>query len=68
MSLCSTARPTPANLRCRLKRIAETAHSLDHLAARWNPKGRYFVPQREMIRFAHDAEAEATRLLGLLSR
>lgn len=68
MGLQATARPTPANLRCRLKRIADTAHSLDHLAARWNPKGRYFVPQREMIRFAQQAETEAYRLLEVLSR
>ena len=68
MSLKAYARPTPANLRCRLKRIADTAQSLDHLAARWNPKGRYFVPQREMIQFAQQAGAEAERLLQMLTR
>ena len=68
MSLQSYARPTPANLRTRLRRIQETAASLDHMAGAWNPKGRYFVPQREMIRFAQNAEEEAGRLLAILTR
>ena len=68
MALQSYARPTPANLRCRLRRIQDTAQSLDLMATAWNPKGRYYVPQREMIRFAQAADAEARRLLGILSR
>ncbi len=68
MALQSYARPTPSNLRTRLRILSDTAHSLDHLACAWNPKGRYFVPQRDMISLARSVEDEADRLLELLAR
>lgn len=68
MALQSYARPTPSNLRTRLRIIRDAADSLDQMACAWNPKGRYFVPQRDMISLARSAHHEADRLLELLTR
>lgn len=68
MALQIYARPTPANLRTRLRILSETAHSLEHLARVWNPKGRYFVPRREMLALAQQVEVDANRLREILCR
>ena len=68
MSLNHHARPTPANIRTRLNRISDAAESGAKLAKRWNPKGRWFYAQREIIRFCEEAERKADELLALMNR
>jgi hypothetical protein len=68
MGLRRDARPTKGNIKTRLQRIIETCHSLDHMACRWNPKGRYFMPQRNIIKFSQEVGVEAEELLEVLRR
>ena len=46
-----TGKPSVAKFKARLVRIHECCESGEELALRWNPKGRNFHIQREMIQF-----------------
>lgn len=45
----SHCKPTPGNIRRRLARIEKDATEVLELAKRWNPKGRFFKAQRDLI-------------------
>lgn len=45
----STGKPSVAKFRARLEVIRKASASGHALAMRWNPKGRYFQMQRELI-------------------
>ncbi len=62
----STGKPSVAKFRARLARIVECAKSGEDLAMYWNPKGRNFKVQRDMIQFFAETEARASELLGTL--
>ena len=47
----STGKPSVAKFRCRLQVINDACQSGKELAKKWNPKGRYFQIQRDMIQF-----------------
>ncbi len=68
MSLSSIAKPTKGNVRRRVRIMYETAESGGRLARRWNPKGRYFEVQRELIQMFDEVEAVAGRALEFLDR
>ena len=68
----STGKPSVAKFRARLNRINECAATGLELAERWNPKGRNFKIQRDMIKFfkmtAELAEAFDAELARRASR
>lgn len=68
MAYRSTAKPTMGNLRRRVQTIRDAAESAHALACRWNPKGRYFKAQRDLIRDAAEIRQRAERLLERLRR
>ena len=68
MSLSSLAKPTKANIRRRVRILHETSDSLRHLATRWNPKGRYFKTQRDLIQLGEMVEEVTAKALQILDR
>jgi hypothetical protein len=62
------AKATPANIRRRLARIEETAHDLDEMLERYNPKGRFVTGWRLASAWAPDVERKARMYRGLLSQ
>ncbi len=55
-------KPTPGNIRRRLFNIEADAVAAAELAKRWNPKGRYFKAQRDLLQTLPRL-AEAAKLL-----
>ena len=49
MALQRNAKPTKANVRRRVRIMFEVAESGREITRRWNPKGRYFQVQRDLI-------------------
>ena len=68
MSLSRNARPTPGNLRTRLYIIRDAAEAAVHMASRWNPKGRYFKVQRDILTECAEMERRARAILSVLER
>jgi hypothetical protein len=68
MSLSSIAKPTKGNVRRRVRVMYETAESGARLARRWNPKGRYFQVQRDLINLFDEVERVAGEALEVLDR
>jgi len=68
MSLSSIAKPTKGNVRRRVRIMHDTAESGARLTRRWNPKGRYFQVQRELIAMFDEVEAVTGRALEFLDR
>lgn len=66
--LSSKAKPTKANIRVRIRRINEASASGREMVRRWNPKGRYFKVQRDMIEFLDMCEEGSTAILEFLER
>ena len=66
MSLSRNAKPTLANIRRRVRVLNETADSLEKLSRRWNPKGRYFKVQRDLIALGKEVEKVTGRALAIL--
>ena len=64
----STGKPSIAKFKARLHRIREASSSGALLARAWNPKGRYFKIQRDMIAFFDEAEKRADEYLAFLQR
>lgn len=58
----NTGKPSLAKFRCRLQVMAKASHSGALLAARWNPKGRNFELQRDLMKF-FAANEQATEIL-----
>ena len=63
----STGKPSVAKFRCRLQVINDAATSGKVLADHWNPKGRYFQIQRDMIRYFEDTAKISEMLLEFLN-
>lgn len=61
-------KPSIAKFRTRLTRIIECAETGQNLALRWNPKGRYFQPRRDLVKFFRETEARANELQALLEQ
>lgn len=68
MSLSSIAKPTKANVRRRVRIMNETAESGARLCRRWNPKGRYFQVQRDLIQLFDEVERVTADALEFLDR
>ncbi len=66
MSLSRHAKPTKANVRRRVRIMVDAAESGGELARRWNPKGRYFQVQRDLIKLFDQVDEIGTRALGFL--
>lgn len=64
----STGKPSVAKFRCRLQVIQDAATSGKTLAEHWNPKGRYFKVQRDMIRYFEDTAKISAMLLEFLAK
>ena len=62
----STGKPSVAKFRCRLEVIRKACQSGKTLAEHWNPKGRYFKIQRDMIQFFDVNEKLAEDFLAYL--
>ena len=67
MSLSRNAKPALGNIRRRVRILHETSSNLEEMAKRWNPKGRYFKTQRDLIRLGKEVEAVTGRALQVLS-
>ncbi len=63
-----TGKPSLAKFRCRLKAINDASASGLLLAEHWNPKGRYFEIQRNMIQFFKENERRSAEYLEFLER
>lgn len=63
-----TGKPSVAKFRCRLKAIQDASASGLELAEHWNPKGRYFEIQRDMIQFFKVNEKLSAEYLEFLNR
>lgn len=59
-------KPTPAAIRRRLEKIERLAIEARELAERWNPKGKYFVAQRDVLQIAGVIKAGASSALSKL--
>lgn len=68
MSLAHDIRPTKAAVLIRLKRLHEAAESGAKVARRWNPKGRYFKAQRNLIELFDLVEEHSGTLLEFMER
>ncbi|HZF28724.1 MAG TPA: hypothetical protein VE907_06385 [Gammaproteobacteria bacterium] len=64
----SATKPTPSNIRRRLYRIEADAAIAVELSKRWNPKGRYFRAQRDLINTLPRIEESARLLRELITR
>jgi len=64
----SIGNPSVAKFRCRLEVIKKASRSGRALADHWNPKGRYFKMQREMIAFFNDSEKQCDSFLDFIER
>ena len=64
----STGNPSVAKFKARLVRIQECSESGRVLAQRWNPKGRNFEIQRQMIKFFSSNEEICKRMLDHLNK
>ena len=63
-----TGKPSVSKFRCRLKAIHDASASGLLLAEHWNPKGRHFQIQREMIQFFKVNEKASAQFLEFLNR
>ncbi len=63
-----TGKPSVAKFRARLARIQEASQSGLELAQHWNPKGRNFKIQRDMIEFFKYGEESSRLILEYLNR
>ena len=63
-----TGKASVAKFRCRLKAINDASASGLLLAEHWNPKGRHFEIQREMIKFFKANEKLSADFLEFLNR
>ncbi len=68
MSLSRSAKPTKGNIRRRVRILNETAGNLGELTQHWNPKGRYFKVQRDLIQLSKYIEDLTTVALSTLER
>lgn len=64
----STGKPSISKFKVRVARIIECADSAHALADRWNPKGRNFQLQRELLTRMKYISAEARIVEDLLRR
>ncbi len=63
----STGKPSVAKFRARLQVMNDAARSGRQLAEKWNPKGRYFKIQRDMIEFFSQTERETNTYLAFIN-
>jgi len=56
------------NIKRRVRILNETAASLEELTDRWNPKGRYFKVQRDLLQLSKYIEELTTVALSTLER
>ena len=68
MSLAHDISPTKAAVMIRLKRMNEAAESGAKVARRWNPKGRYFKAQRNMIELFDLVEEHSATIIEFMGR
>lgn len=66
--MLKATKPTKANIKVRIKRIHEASDSGREMVRRWNPKGRYFQVQRDMIAFLDMCEEGSGAILEFLER
>ncbi len=64
----NTGKPSLAKFRCRLQVMGKASHSGLLLAERWNPKGRNFELQRDLMKFFAANEQATEVLLEALRR
>ena len=63
-----TGKPSVAKFKARLVRIHECCESGEELALRWNPKGRNFQIQRDMIEFFRMNKEMSAGFLDFLNK
>ncbi len=63
-----TGKPSVAKFKARLVRIHECCESGEELALRWNPKGRNFQVQRDMIKFFRVTKNLSADFLSYLNK
>ena len=68
MSLSQHARPTPANIRTRLRRLQESAENGAELAGRWQPRDHRRHTRNQVIDLFEFVERESVRLLARMNR
>lgn len=68
MSLAYDVKPTKAAVLIRLKRMNEAAESGAKVARRWNPKGRYFNAQRNLIELFDLVEEHSATIIEFMDR
>jgi hypothetical protein len=61
-----TGKPSIAKFKSRLITIIKACHTGRVLAEKWNPKGRNFKIQRDMLKFFAETETEAYSYLTTL--
>ena len=62
----STGKPSLSKFRCRLQVMQDASRSGKELAEKWNPKGRYFKIQRDLIRYFDESEKITADFLAYL--
>ena len=67
MAFQNSAKPTKANIRRRAAAILDAAESLETLATHWDPKGRYFKTQRDLITVSRRIQRELKPLHAKLN-